>query len=272
MNMPVDRGPVVPAGFPFADPHAHILRDFYGEEASTVLNRAREAGAVRIVNVGTDLASSREACELARENPDLLFTAGIHPHDASKFDSSAEEELAGLYEAGAVAIGETGLDFHYDYSPREAQERAFAAQVGLSARLGAPVIVHSREAWPRTMAILSEFAGRVKMLMHCFSGGVEEARECLDLGCMISLSGVLTFPKSVETREVLGFVPRDMLMLETDCPFLAPVPKRGKRNEPSFLPHTIIAAAGMLRLDPSELAGTLMQNMESFFGPRWNRT
>lgn len=266
MHLPQDRGPIMAAGYSFADPHAHVLKGFYGTDISKIFQRARDVGAVRIINVGIDVPTSREAFELARTNPGLLSTAGVHPHDASSYDEAAEEEIARLYGAGAAAIGETGLDFHYDYSPREAQMRAFRGQVGLAARLGAPVIVHSREAWPETMEILQEFSDRARLLMHCFSGGVEDARKCLDLGCMISVSGVLTFPGSDEIREVLKFVPRDMLMLETDCPFLAPVPKRGKRNEPAFLPFAIDAAAEVLGTDPFGLSETLLRNMESFFG------
>jgi TatD DNase family protein len=227
-----------------------------------VLARARAAGVRRILTIGTDVPTSRAAAALAAAEPDVWAAVGIHPHEASEADAATLAEIERLAgEPRVVAIGETGLDFFRDRSPRDAQERAFRSQLALARRTGKPVLVHCRAAHEATLTLIGEADVRqIGGIMHCFSGDVAIARRCLDLGLLVSLAGPVTYPKPGALPEVARFVPGDRLVVETDCPFLPPQPYRGKRNEPAYLAITA-ARVAELRGEPlADLAARMSEN------------
>src|SRR6266513_5230711 len=235
------------------DTHAHLhFPDFDADRAET-LARSRQAGVTRRLTIGNEAPTSRAAIALATSEPDVWAAVGVHPHDAAEAtaDVLAEiEELAG--SARVVAVGEIGLDFFRNLSPRDAQERVFRHLLGVARRVGKPVVVHCRDAHAEVLRILGEErAGEVGGIMHCFSGDVAIARRCLDLGLLVSLAGPVTYPNARALPEVARFVPGDRLVVETDCPFLPPQGYRGKRNEPAYLALTA-ARVAELRSEPLE--------------------
>jgi TatD DNase family protein len=248
------------------DTHAHLHFPEYAHDLDAVLARARAAGVTRQVTVGTDVDTSRAAVALAGRERDVWASVGVHPHDAARADAAALAEIERL--AGAprvVAVGEIGLDYFRDLSPRDVQLAAFRRQLELAARLGKPVIVHCREAHDDVLRILGE-ARVAAGVMHCFSGDVDVARRCLDLGLVISLAGPVTYPNARALPAVARFVPGDRLVIETDCPFLPPQGYRGKRNEPAYLAITA-ARVAELRGEPIEaLAARLTDNARRLFG------
>ena len=206
------------------------------------LERAAAAGVDRFVCVGTDLATSRAAVELAERHPNVYATVGLHPHDASRFDDEWDDLVAlARSNARVVAIGECGFDLHYEHSPRDAQARAFAAQIALAQELDRALVIHTRDAWDDTFRVLADNAVPARTVFHCFTGGVDEAQRALAIGASLSFSGIVSFTSASDVREAAAIVPRDALLVETDAPFLAPVPHRGKRNEPALLP--VVGAA-----------------------------
>lgn len=225
----------------FIDSHAHIDGPEFDSDRQEVVQRARDAGVSAILNVGTGDPHSgalERAVELA-EKHDILYTAiGTHPHDARLFDGPAERRITDLIQQSSrvLAWGEIGLDFHYDNSPREVQMDVFRRQLQLARAASLPVIIHTREAETETIEILnSEWGSSLPGIMHCFSGTRELAEKAIDLGMFISFSGIVTFKKADDLRSVATAVPLNRLLIETDCPFLSPVPHRGKRNEPSYV-------------------------------------
>lgn len=256
------------------DTHCHLQDE---QRPLEVLQRARAAGVSSMVCVGTDELSSRRALELVRSSGDgaLWATVGLHPHEATRGARVVEgllSELAcspgGLVEAKAVAVGECGLDYHYDHSPREEQREAFAAQVELAARYGLTLVVHTRNAWEDTLGILAEARLPERVIFHCFTGGEPEARRCLDLGAWLSFSGIVTFKSAGEVAQAAAFCPEERLLLETDSPFLAPVPHRGQRNEPALLPWIGAAVAKLRGQAPQELACHSAASAMAAFGLR----
>jgi TatD DNase family protein len=228
------------------DSHAHLTDEKFAEEVEAVVARAREAGVEATVTVGTDLTDSAAAVEIAARYPDVFATVGIHPHAASTADEAALSRIRELAAAPrVVAIGETGLDYHYDFSPREAQRAAFAAQLRLAADLGLPVVVHAREADADLEAMLREHGRDVRGVLHSFSSGADLLRTALELGWYASFAGMVTF-KNYDGAELLRSVPADRLLVETDSPYLTPVPHRGKRNEPCRV-RLVAARAAELR-------------------------
>lgn len=194
---------------------------------------AREVGVERMITVGCDVADSRAAIAAARLHPELFATAGVHPHEAKQGVDGLEALLA---DPEIVAVGECGLDFHYDFSPRPAQREAFAAQIALAKAHDLALVIHTREAWAETFDILEAEGTPERTVFHCFTGGAEEARRCLDLGAHLSISGIVTFKTATDIREATTICPPERLLVETDSPYLAPVPHRGKRNAPALLP------------------------------------
>jgi TatD DNase family protein len=227
------------------DTHAHLHFPEFDDDREAMLARARAAGVRRMVTIGTDADTTRAAIAVAQREPDVWATAGVHPHDAGESDDAAlaeVERLAG--DPRVVAIGEIGLDFFRNLSSREAQERVFRRFIALARRLRKPVVVHCRDAHAEALGILSEErVTDVGGIMHCFSGDVEIARRCLDLGLVISLAGPVTYPNARALPDVARFVPADRLVIETDCPFLPPQGYRGKRNEPAYLALTATRVA-----------------------------
>lgn len=227
------------------DTHAHLHFPEFDADRETMLARARAAGVRGMVTVGTDANTTRAAIAIAQREADVWATAGVHPHDAGESDDAAlaeVEHLAG--DRRVVAIGEIGLDFFRNLSPRAAQERVFRRFIALARRLHKPVVVHCREAHAEVLSILTEErVAEVGGIMHCFSGDVEIARRCLDLGLAISLAGPVTYPNARALPDVARFVPADRLVIETDCPYLPPQGYRGKRNEPAYLALTATRVA-----------------------------
>lgn len=248
------------------DSHLHLTDGRFDGDLGDVLARARAAGVTGMVTVGTDPEDARRARELAAAEEGVWCTAGLHPHEASRFSPEAMEALEELLAAPeCVAVGETGLDFHYDNAPRAAQRESFRAHLELAARTGLPVVVHSRDADGETADLLREFSGRVRGVLHCFTGGDGLLEAGLEAGWHVSFSGIATFG-SWDGADRVRRVPADRLLVETDSPYLAPVPERGRRNEPAFVVHTCRALAEMRGEPPEETARRTTANARRLYG------
>jgi TatD DNase family protein len=254
------------------DSHCHIDGDRFDADRAEVLARARAAGVSPMIVVGTgaSLAEIRRAAELAEAEPDVYAAVGVHPHDAVHLDDAM---LAGLEELArrprVVAVGETGLDYHYDHSPRDAQAESFRRQIRLARALGKPVVCHIRDAHADALTVLrEERAAEVGGVIHCFTGTPDEARAHVELGFHVSFSGIVTFPgKSADPiRAAVRVVPKDRLLVETDAPYLAPVPLRGKRCEPAMVVHTAEVVAREAGLPLPELCAVTVANASRVFG------
>ncbi len=236
------------------DSHAHLNDKRFRQDEAQVLERAAAAGLEAIINVGFDLAASERATRLAERQPLVFAAVGVHPHDAARQNADYLDtlrKLAGLKKV--VAIGEMGLDFYRNLSPPAAQKKVFREQIRLAKELSLPIIVHDRDAHSEVLAVLKEEkAGEIGGVLHCFSGDTDFARNCLKLGFYISIAGPITYKQQGALVEVARMVPSDRLLLETDAPYLAPVPHRGKRNEPAFVRHTAEQVAS-LRSESLEL-------------------
>jgi TatD DNase family protein len=243
------------------DTHAHLHFPQFADDLPDVLARARAAGVARLVTIGTDVETSVASIALAAREANVWASVGIHPHDAGEADDAALAEIERLAAAPrVVAIGEIGLDFFRNLSPREAQERTFRRLLDLARRVAKPVLVHCRDAHDETLAILAEARlGEAGGIMHCFSGDVAIARRCLDLGLTISLAGPVTYPNARALPDVARFVPADRLVIETDCPYLPPQGHRGQRNEPAYLALTA-ARVAELRGEPLDTLGPRMSD------------
>lgn len=230
----------------YIDTHAHLQEDAYSQDFADVVARAEAAGVIPVVLVGEDIADSRHALELVGSDPRLYATAGVHPHRASSWGGDSAADLKLLLDAvKCVSIGEIGLDYHYDFAPRAAQIAAFEEQLQVAAESGSSVVVHCREAYDDVLAILRNagLAGTGAHpvgVMHCYFGTLEQAHAFLELGYVLGIGGAVTFKNATDLHEVVRTVPLESLVLETDAPYMAPVPHRGKRNEPAHIP--LIAA------------------------------
>lgn len=250
------------------DSHAHLADSAFDHDRGDVVRRARAAGIDGIVCIGETLASAARAREIASASGSAIWwTAGVHPHDAHSFD--AIRDLAAIrdhIDAGAVAVGECGLDYHYDHSPRDRQRVAFSEQIALAREVDRPVVVHTREAEADTRAMVVD-AGRqgARGVMHCFTGSHALARAALDAGWFVSFAGIITFKRWTDDA-LLRLVPDDRLLVETDAPYLAPVPHRGKRNEPAYLPLTIARLAAARGSSAERIANLTAANAHELFG------
>jgi TatD DNase family protein len=236
------------------DTHCHLDEGSFPEGADAVIARARDVGVRHFTCIGVgSLEHARFALALAERRSDVVATAGVHPHDASAYDDVYERELEALGSSErVVAIGEMGLDYHYDHSPRELQAAVFRREIALARKLGKPIVVHTRSAPEDTLAILAEEgASQVGGIIHCFSEDVSFARRALDLGFYLSFSGIVTFKRAEAVHEAARFAPLDRVLVETDSPYLAPVPLRGRKCEPSHIVHTA-ARLSELRGEPLE--------------------
>jgi TatD DNase family protein len=259
-----------------ADAHCHLDASYFPEGADAVLARATAAGVVGfvVVGVGTDLTQARSAVDLARRRPEIVAACvGIHPHDAVSWSEAAHDELRGLArQTEVVAVGEIGLDYHYNHSPREVQRDVFARLIGLARELGKPIVVHTREAAEDTLAILEREGARdVGGIIHCFSEDRPFAARALDLGFDVSLSGIVTFKSALAVQEVAAWAPLDRILVETDSPYLAPVPLRGKKCEPANVVHTARRVAELRGIPVEEVAMATLANTERRFGKRFAR-
>jgi TatD DNase family protein len=254
------------------DSHCHLADDAFAADLAEVVGRARLAG----VESALCILSADEPEEIARAAavktawPAVRFAAAIHPHRAGAYASRPEAAVdvvtRAVDQAEAVAVGEIGLDYHYDFAPRNVQQDVFAAQVELAASRSLAVVVHTREAMDDTLRILRPRRAALRIVLHCFTGTPDEARAALDAGCYLSLSGILTFPRAGTLVDVARLVPDDRLLIETDAPFLAPVPYRGQRNEPAWVARTLDALAKLRGADRDALGAATRRNFLKFAG------
>jgi TatD DNase family protein len=246
----------------YFETHCHLNHADFAADYGEVLGRARTAGLSELLIVGYDLPSSRRAVELARPEAGIYAAVGVHPHAAETWGSAAEAELRTLADApGTVAIGEIGLDFYRDLSPREAQYTAFRAQLELATELRLPFIVHTRESVTPSLDVLEPYCrAGVRGIMHCWSGTLEESRRARELGLLLGVGGVLTYKSAGALQEVVADSSLDDLVLETDCPYLTPVPYRGGRNEPSYLPLVAQRLAQIKGVSVEQVAGATRAN------------
>jgi TatD DNase family protein len=271
----------------FVDSHCHIDGPEYDADRDDVIARAREAGVATMLNVGTgdpDSGAFERAVALAEKHSEIYCAIGVHPHDAKLFDAAAEERLTNLAKQSTrvVAWGEIGLDYHYDHSPRDVQREVFRRQLQIARSLELPVVIHSREADDDTISILREelsgtdispandahyaHRGSRPGVLHCFGGTLQMARHAIDLGFYISFAGNLTFKKADDLRDIARALPLDRLLVETDCPYLTPVPFRGKRNEPARVVETAKFLAELRGVAAEEAGRVTSENFAHLFG------
>ncbi len=252
----------------FIDSHAHLADPAFEGDQDAVLARAVDAGARAVICIGESIEASTRAEALAHRHRGFVwFTAGLHPHAAADFDdATVKARLGERLDAGAVAVGECGLDYHYDNSPRDVQRRVFAAQLSLAADRKLPVVVHTRDAEDDTRSMLIEAAASgVRGVLHCFTGSHALATTALEQGWYVSFSGIVTFKKWADD-ELLRLVPDDRLLAESDAPYLAPVPNRGKRNEPAWVEHTVAKLAAARGQSVDAVGILVSENARRFFG------
>lgn len=254
----------------FIDSHCHLEVKDFGDEREAVIARAEAAGLSHFVCIGSggSLVEVENSVSLAERYPNVFSAVGIHPHDAATHPPGALDRIEALAKSHpkVVAIGETGLDFYYDHSPRDVQVQLFRALLGIARRTQKPVTLHIRDAHQAAQEILSEErVDEIGGVVHCFTGTPQDAERYLTLGLSVSFSGVVTFKSAEQIRESARRVPLDRLLIETDCPYLAPVPMRGKKNEPAFLVHTARALANLRGLAPEELGMATSANTRRIF-------
>jgi TatD DNase family protein len=251
----------------YFDSHCHVTATAFREDREAVLRRALDAGVTRLVSIASNVADARDALALAERHEGLWSTAGVHPHEAGEAAPGDVDEIRALATTAdaVVAIGETGLDFFYDNAPREVQIGLFEAHLALGAETGLPVVVHAREADAEIAAALRSMPSGTLGVLHCFTGGPLAFAEAMAAGWYVSFSGIASF-KSFGAADLLSEVPRDRLLVETDSPYLAPVPHRGKRNEPAYVVEVVAAVAGHLDMEPAEVARLTTENACRFYG------
>lgn len=251
----------------FIDTHCHIIHERCGDEADNIVQRAADAGVKTLITIGCDQKDSSSAKSAAQNYPNVYFTAGIHPHEAEKVSANYLDVLKDLAsDPKCVAIGECGLDYYYEHSPKDAQRKIFREQIQLAQSLSKPIVVHMRDAWDESLEIYEdEQITKVPTIIHCFSGSLDYAKSCLALGCYISLSGIVTFKKAGDLPEVAKICPLDRLLIETDSPFLAPVPYRGKTNEPAYVVEVAKKIAELRGISVGEVAQATTANAKRVF-------
>ncbi len=256
----------------FVDSHCHIDGEAFDADRDEVVQRAKDAGVKAMLNVGTGNPHNGEiakAVRVAEQFENVFASVGVHPHDAKLYDDEAENNLVRLVENSekVIAWGEIGLDYYYDHSPRDVQREVFIRQIRKARELDLPIIIHSRDADNETVEILTgEYSSeKFRGIMHCFGGTAEMAKSLLNIGFFISFAGNVTFKKAENLREAARVVPLDKLLIETDCPFLTPVPFRGKRNEPAYVIHTARFLAELYQVSPETIAENTTRNFMNLF-------
>ncbi len=248
------------------DTHAHLNDEAFDADREAVIESLAEYGVDRVIDVACDVRTVDKTIELLEKYPFIYGTAGMHPHDASAMDNSLMDRLKQVLSLKKMlALGEIGLDYHYDFSPREVQRKWFAEQLELARELDMPVTLHIREAFGDCMDILKAHKNGLRGVMHCYSGSVETAYECLDLGLAFSFGGAVTFKNAKKPIEVIEKLPLESLLLETDCPYMTPVPYRGKRNDPSFIGLVAERIAEVKGMSAEELSEVTFNNANRVF-------
>jgi TatD DNase family protein len=255
----------------WVDAHCHLQLElgetrFDADDADAQIQRARDAGIEWMVCVGTGLETSQQAIDLAARYDDVYATVGLHPHDASQLEKEWDGLIALADAERCVAIGEAGFDLHYEHSPRAEQEVAFRRHIQLAKGVNRPLMIHSRNAWDDTFRLLDEEGVPERTIFHCFTGGPEEARLALDRDCYLSFSGIVSFKTADDIRAAAALAPADRMLVETDSPYLAPVPHRGKPNEPAFVPLVGAALAAARGVEVSDIAEVTRANAARVFG------
>ncbi len=249
------------------DSHCHLLEERFDSDREELIAGLGGAGVSAVIEAGTNLADSVQARDLSRAHPMIYFLAGVHPHEAAGVPENYLGRLGELYrDEKCLGIGEIGLDYHYDFSPRAVQLRVFDEQLSLAKALSAPVCIHSREATQHVLEGLARYRGEVIGVLHCFSGSVETAKACLDLGYYISFAGPVTFKNANKLLDVAKMVPDDRILIETDSPYLAPVPMRGKRNQPAFVAHTLDRLCELRNQNREALERLTEENTQRLYG------
>jgi TatD DNase family protein len=250
----------------YIDTHAHLQWSSFDNDREQVIDRAIEKGVTRIVNIGFDLQGSVKGVALADKYDQLYATIGIHPHNASMLNTKTLDVFRKLVDnPKVVAIGEIGLDYYRNLSPRHVQKQAFETQLDLAQELNLPVIVYDRESHNDIIQMLTKYKGKIRGIMHCFSGNKEFAKQCIDLDFMVSFAGTATYPNAHDLHQIAIWIDQKNMLLETDCPWLAPQTMRGKRNEPSFLPLTAQKIAQLKNMNIKDIAKITTQNAEALF-------
>jgi TatD DNase family protein len=235
----------------YTDTHCHLY-DTRGVPVLDVIEAARAVGVTTMINVGCDAATTVASIEIARAHDGIFATAGLHPHEAVH---GVDTIVDFLDDPAVIAVGECGLDYYYEHSPRDAQRAAFAAQIQLAHERRLPLVVHTRDAWPDTFDVLRAEGTPERTIFHCFTGGADEAQACLDLGAFLSFSGIVTFKAAADVQAAAALCPLDRMLAETDSPYLAPVPHRGRTNQPAYVTHVVQFLAD-LRNVPTEVVRT----------------
>jgi len=251
----------------FVDAHCHLHMDDYEDDRQEVIQKAKDQGIIWMVTVGIDLADSEKALTLARDDPSILCTVGIHPHAAGKVGGRDFQMLEDLAREGeVVAVGETGLDYYRDLSPLDVQKEVFLRQMGVAKAVSKPLVIHCRDAYRDLIRLMRQHEAReIGGVIHCFSGDWPSAEAFLDMGFFLSFAGPLTYPQARRLREIFQRVPEEMILMETDAPFLAPQPLRGKRNEPAFVVHTYREGARLKGLELKEWGPSVTENFRKAF-------
>lgn len=250
----------------YFDTHAHYDDEAFDADRDTLIGELGENGISLVLNASSDLASSKSSVALAEKYGFFYAAVGVHPHEASSLTASVLDEIHALTSHPKVkAIGEIGLDYFYDHSPREIQKEAFRAQMALAQELKLPVVIHDRDAHEDCLNVIKDFRG-VRGVFHCFSGSLETAKELIKLGWYLSFTGAVTFKNAKKAPEILKYVPEDRFMIETDCPYLSPVPMRGKRNDSRNLKYIAERIAEIRGSDTESIAALAMENGRRFFG------
>jgi TatD DNase family protein len=244
----------------WADSHCHVQYEGVGIEA---VEEARAEGVLRVITIGTDAEESRKAVDVAHATDGVWATVGVHPHDATE---GVDGIVPLLGEPDVVAVGECGLDYHYDRSPRDVQRRVFAQQIALARERGLALVVHTREAWDDTFDVLIAEGVPERTILHCFTGGPDEARRGLDIGAHLSFSGIVTFKGADDVRAAAGLCPLDRLLVETDAPYLAPVPHRGRPNRPAWVKVVGETIAAVTNVSTAAVEGATWANTARVFG------
>jgi TatD DNase family protein len=248
------------------DSHAHLQWDRFDKDRDAVIKRAVNAGVKKIVTIGFDMAGSRRGVQLAQKHPAIYATVGIHPHNASQLDDLGLNELKRLTEEPrVVAIGEIGLDYYRLLSPKRAQQDAFRAQLLLAEELQLPVVIHDRDAHADILETLTEFKNKLTGVLHCFSGSQQMATQCMKFGFYVSFAGNVTFPNAHRLHELANDIGLKKMLVETDCPWLAPQAVRGRRNEPAFLPYTVEKIASLKKMSMDTVATATTRNAHKVF-------